>query len=345
MLKIGLYGASGYTGLELAGIIARHPAASLAFATSRQYAGQSLQTVSPRAPDITLVKPDAVSLQDIDLAFLCLPHAAAAETALNVLDSGTRVIDLSADFRLTDAQIYEKWYKKKHPRPDLLDEAVYGLTEQCRDRLPDARLVANPGCYPTCVLLPLIPLLQLTDKIAAPIVADVKSGVTGAGRKPKPHTMFAELAENFFPYKIGQNHRHFPEIRQQLKRWSAGSKVAPPQLLFTPHLLPVIRGMLATIYVTFDRPVQKLAAENIVRKRYAAEPFVDVLDADQTATLSHVAHTNCCALSMTACENTLVLVSAIDNLLKGAAGQAVQNMNVMFGIPETTGLKPDTNRR
>ena len=218
--------------------------------------------------------------------------------------------------------------------PHLLDEAVYGLTEVCRAELPGARLVANPGCYPTSVLLALRPLMLSDMPIAGPIIADSASGVSGAGRSPTATTHFVQVAGNYAPYKIGRAHRHLPEMEQALRRWRAD---APP-LLFSPHLLPVPRGILSTIYVTFAGEVD----EDDLRARYATayddEPFVDVLPAGQLASLAHVNHTNRCAIALTLTGRTLILTAAIDNLIKGAAGQAVQNMNVMFGCPETSGL-------
>jgi N-acetyl-gamma-glutamyl-phosphate reductase len=337
-IKTAVFGGSGYTGLELIRILDAHPATSIGFATSRTYAGKSARELSPKCPDVELVSANDATFEDIDVAFLCLPHAAAAETAIAALDGGCRVVDLSADFRLRDASVYEKWYDRKHPKPELLEEAVYGLTEYARDGLGSARLVANPGCYPTSILLAVKPLLSLEGDIVGPIIADSKSGVTGAGRKPKVNTLFAELSGNFYPYKIGQAHRHYPEIQQGIDRWRKDA----PDVLFSPHLLPVRRGILSTIYVTFDStpPLDELQA--LYDKSLGGEPFVEVLPPEKKPTLEHVTHTNLCAVSLSlassgAC-STVVVTSAIDNLVKGAAGQAVQNMNVMFGLEETAGL-------
>jgi len=249
------------------------------------------------------------------------------------LESGARVVDLSADFRLADVHVYEKWYKSAHPATHLLSEAVYGLTEFAREALPGARLVANPGCYPTSILLPLLPLLE-KNLVAGTIIADSKSGVSGAGRAPKQHTHFVEVAGNFGPYSIGRSHRHLPEIEQQLRAWS---QTAPP-LIFSPHLLPVPRGILSTIYV----PLSEDAGADTVRQlwldRFGEEPFVKILPSGELPSLAHVNYTNRCVMNATLAGNMLIVTSAIDNLIKGAAGQAVQNMNVMFGLAETEAL-------
>ena len=334
MIKIGIYGATGYTGYELVKILQRHPAADIAFATSQSQAGKTLRDVFPGAPALPLVAGDDAPLGDVDVVFLCLPHAAAAETAMIALDAGARVIDLSADFRLRDAATYAAWYNHTHPAPNLLAEAVYGLTEIYRADLPGARLVANPGCYPTSVLLALRPLLLSDSAITGPIIADSASGVSGAGRGPSLTSHFVEVADNYAPYKIGRAHRHLPEMEQAIGWWREDA----PALIFSPHLLPVPRGILSTLYVTFGHDVD----EAELRARYAAayddEPFVDVLPAGSLASLAHVTHTNRCAIALTPVGRTLIITSAIDNLVKGAAGQAVQNMNVMFGYAETEGL-------
>lgn len=329
-----IFGATGYTGIELAGLLDRHPFVDLQFATSESYAGQSLADVATGAPDISLIPSSDASYQKVDLAFLCLPHAAAAPTALAALQGGCRVVDLSADFRLRDPDVYTAWYGVAHPSPAKLQEAVYGLTEDVRARLPEAALVANPGCYATSVLLPLRALLQSDLPIGGPVVADSKSGVSGAGRAPKLGSLFAEVAENFSPYKIGRKHRHLPEMEEQMAGWRSPA----PQLLFSPHLLPVKRGILSTIYVPLkqERPLDELHA--LFRKAYENEPFVDVLPLGKLPSLAHVVRTNRCTVGIELAGSTLIVASALDNLLKGAAGQAVQNMNVMYGWPETTGL-------
>jgi len=317
----------------LAGILDRHPAAEIVFATSTSSAGRNLSDLYPAGPDAPLIAPEAAPLAEVDVVFLCLPHAAAAPTAVAALAAGSRVVDLSADFRLKDPQLYAQWYGQAHPAPELLDEAVYGLAEFSRESLPGARLVANPGCYPTSILVALRPLLQ-TGLASGTIIADAKSGVSGAGRAPKQNTHFVEVANNFSPYKIGRSHRHLPEMEQEMAAWLDET----PSLIFSPHLLPVPRGILSTIYAPLKPGVSEETLRELYGAAYADEPFVKVLPAGQAATLAHAVHTNRCVIGLTVTAGTLILTSAIDNLIKGAAGQAVQNMNLMFGLPETAGL-------
>ena len=333
MINIGIIGATGYTGLELVRLVQRHPAGQISFLSSRSQAGKLLSQVHPAGPPLPLIRPEDAPLDAVDVVFLCLPHAASIPAAVQALDAGARVIDLSADFRLRDPAVYAQWYGQAHAAPELLAEAVYGLTEYARDELPAARLVANPGCYPTTNLLALGPVLQ-AGAAAGTIIADAKSGVSGAGRTPKQHTHFVEVADNFSPYKIGRVHRHVPEIEQGLRRWQPD----PPALIFAPHLLPVPRGILATIYVPLRPGWDEERLRAVYEQRYQDEPFVQVLPAGEVATLAHVNHTNHCVIGLTVTAGTLILTAALDNLVKGAAGQAVQNMNVMFGRPETEGL-------
>ena len=332
--KVGVFGATGYTGCELIKLLRRHPQVELQFATSNSYAGQTLAKVFPGAPDAALIASDDAPLDQAELVFLCLPHAAAAQTAVSALQAGSKVIDLSADFRLKDVDVYEKWYGVTHPAPELIDTAVYGLTEFARDALAETRLVANPGCYTTTSLLALQPIMASGLPLAGDIIIDAKSGVSGAGRKPKTNTLFVEVADNFSPYSIGRNHRHLPEMEQVIGWW----RPDPPKLIFCPHLLPVPRGILANIYVPLAGVVDETAVYDLYAQTYAAEPFVQVLPHGELATLAHVVYTNRCVMSLTFAGNMLIITSATDNLVKGAAGQAVQNMNVMFGFEETTGL-------
>ncbi len=332
-VRAGIFGATGYTGWELVKILQRHPQAEIGFVSSTSQAGKSLTAVYPTAPDLTLVAPQDAPLAEVDVAFLCLPHGAAAETAVSCLQAGVTVIDLSADFRLKDVTVYEQWYKTRHPAPQLLETAVYGLTEFARPQLLGAKLVANPGCYPTSILLAVQPILQ-AELVAGTLIADSKSGVSGAGRAPKQHTHFVEVADNFAPYGIGQVHRHWPEIAQGLGFWHA----SPPDVIFSPHLLPVPRGILSTIYAPLKPDWQLNALHDLYRETYANEPFVNVLPLGELATLAHANHTNRCAIALTQVGDMLILTSAIDNLIKGAAGQAVQNMNVALGLEETAGL-------
>ncbi len=334
MIRAGIFGATGYTGYELVKILQRHPQVETVFATSQSFAGQHLSEIYPQAPHLPLILGEDASLDAVDVVFLCLPHAAAAETAVTALAAGVTVIDLSADFRLKDADTYSKWYDKTHPAPHLLADAIYGLTEFARDQLPGAKLVATPGCYPTSILLPLRPLLTSSLPINGPIIADSKSGTSGAGRTPKPGTHFMQVYNNFAPYKIGRSHRHLPEIEQVMGWFRADT----PSLIFSPHLLPVERGIQSTIYVNFAKSVTLEEIRPYFTKMYADEPFVCLLPDGELATLGHVTHSNKCVIGLTMAGNTLVITSAIDNLVKGAAGQAVQNMNVVFGIEETSGL-------
>jgi N-acetyl-gamma-glutamyl-phosphate reductase len=330
MIRAGVFGATGYTGQELVRILSRHPEVEIAFATSEGSAGETLDRIHPAAPPLPLIPREEAPLGAIEAAFLCLPHGAAASTAVRALQSGARVIDLSADFRLRDAAAYAHWYGVEHPAPELLEEAVYGLTEHVGDQLPGARLVANPGCYPTSILLPLLPL-QRAGAVAGTVVADSKSGVSGAGRGPKQHTHFVEVAENFSPYAIGRSHRHLPEMEQALGQ--VGS------LVFSPHLLPVRRGILSTLYIPLAEGWGEARVRELLEERYATAPFVRVLPAGQLATLAHAVGTNRCVFALTPADRLLIVTSALDNLIKGAAGQAVQNLNGMFSLPETTGLE------
>ena len=260
--------------------------------------------------------------------------SATAATTVTALEAGARVIDLSADFRLEDVAVYEEWYKVTHPAPHLLGEAVYGLTEFAREDLRGARLVANPGCYTTTTLLALQPLMQAQVQVAGDIIVDAKSGVSGAGRAPKTHTSFVEVANNFSPYGIGRSHRHLPEMEQVIGWWHE----RPPRLIFSPHLLPVPRGILANVYVTASDAWSESEVRALYAATYDTEQFVDLLPSGELPTLAHVVHTNKCVLSLTFAAKSLIITSALDNLVKGAAGQAVQNMNAMLDWPEELGL-------
>jgi N-acetyl-gamma-glutamyl-phosphate reductase len=335
MIRVAVFGATGYTGLELAGLLAGHPEVALSQLVSSSQAGRSLRAVHPAAPDLPLIGAVDARLDAVDAVFLCLPHGESARTAAAALSAGTRVIDLSADFRLRDATDYETWYQTPHPHPGLLAEAVYGLTEACRERLPTARLVANPGCYPTSILLPLWPLLE-AGALRGTVIADSKSGVSGAGRVPKLGSLYAELAENFYPYGIGQTHRHWPEMRQAMAGWAD----AAPDLVFAPHLLPVTRGILSTLHLQLAPAWNLSRVRQALEARYEGEPFVRVLPPGEAASLAHVTRSNRCVIGVHAAgpADRLILTSALDNLVKGAGGQALQNFNVMFGLPETAGL-------
>ena len=333
-VRAGIYGATGYTGYELVKILWRHPQVEIGFASSLSYAGQSLRDIYPAGPDLALIDAQDVDPGSVDVVFLCLPHAASAATAVTALQAGAKVIDLSADFRLEDVGVYEQWYKVTHPAPQLLEEAVYGLTEFAREDLRGARLVANPGCYTTTALLALAPLVRAGSEVAGDIIVDAKSGVSGAGRKPKTNTLFVEVADNFSPYAIGRDHRHLPEMEQVIGWWHE----RPPRLIFSPHLLPVPRGILANIYVSGTENWSESDVRALYAATYDNEQFVYLLPARELATLAHVTHTNKCVMSLTFAGQTLIITSALDNLVKGAAGQAVQNLNAMLGWPEELGL-------
>lgn len=339
MIKAGIIGATGYTGFEAIQLLDRHPSVEIAFITGRRDAGKQVSELYATPLDLTYQPVDEVDLASVDVLFLALPHAAAAEMGVKGLAAGTRVVDLSADFRLKDVETYQTWYKHTHPAPNLLSEAVYGLTEWARDELRDARLVATPGCYPTSILLALAPLLKMGLLDGATVIADSKSGVSGAGRKAKIGSLYTEVSENFKPYAIGYSHRHAVEIEQEMGALSLAGK-APRGLVFTPHLLPVKRGILSTIYAPLPSGWTDSQLHALFSERYAAEPFIWLLPLGQTASLSHSVQTNRCTISLHAVpeREQLIIVSTIDNLIKGAAGQAVQNMNVMFGIEETLGL-------
>ena len=325
--RVGIVGATGYTGRELISLLETHPSLELAFQMG------SRDGVTPEPPALPVdpeIEPlDLGRFDEVDALFLCTPHKAAAPLVLEALRRDCRVVDLSADFRLKDAQVYADAYEVEHPAPQLLAEAVYGLTEYARDAVRTAQLVANPGCYPTAALLALKPLLEadLID-VERGIVIDAKSGLSGAGKGAKATTHFGNVHENFKAYGVG-THRHAPEIRQE-----AGTE----RIVFTPHLLPVFRGILETIYVT---PKAGASAEDLRAawaERYAAEPFVRVFDRGLPE-LNRVQDTNQCHLGLAPAGDLIVLVSAIDNLVKGAAGQALQNMNLMLGLPEGDGLR------
>lgn len=331
-IAVGIYGATGYTGLELVRLLEVHPEVNIRFATSESSAGTSLRASHPQAPALDLIPAADAPLSEVDAVLLCLPHTRSAPLAADALNAGVRVVDLSADLRLDDAAEYERWYKVTHPTPGLLP-VPYGLPEIVgREQLKNASAIANPGCYATASLLGIFPLaahnLLLPD---APIIVDAKSGVTGAGRTPRPHTIFPEVHGNFAPYSIGRNHRHIAEIEQLL----APCGVRPGRLIFSPHLLPTDRGIVATIYAQVNDPD---AARNVFEDLYGDEPLIDLLPDGELASLAHVVRTPKTAISLTAAGGTLIVVSALDNLLKGAASQAVQNLNLMFGFEETMGL-------
>ncbi len=336
MIKVGVVGGTGYTGVELLRLLAMHPQVELVAITSRADAGTPVSQMFPSLRayvDLDFVHPDEAHLEQCDLVFFATPNGIAMQQAQALLDAGVRVIDLAADFRIKDVAEWEKWYGMKHATPALVAEAVYGLPEINRDEVRGARLVANPGCYPTAVQLGFIPLLEAGLVDDAHLIADAKSGVSGAGRKLELGFLFAEAGDNFKAYGV-PGHRHLPEIRQGLVR-AAGHDVG---LTFVPHLTPMIRGIHATLYARLKRDADVQA---LYEQRYAAEIFVDVLPAGSHPDTRSVRGANTCRIALHRPQggDTVVVLSVIDNLMKGAAGQAVQNMNIMFGLPESTALE------
>lgn len=336
-INVGVYGASGYTGLETLRILGKHPGIQLKFATSESAAGQNISDIYPVTWDIPLVSAADAPLNQVEAVFCCLPHGASMPTVIAARQAGVRVIDLSADFRLTDAALYQRWYNVPHEAPGLLADAVYGLPELYRAAVIETDLLANPGCYPTSVLLALAPLLKRgLLQPNAPIIADSKSGVSGAGRKPSLKTHFVEANENLSPYGIGQSHRHVPEMAKNINALGGDGS----RLIFSPHLVPINRGMLSTIYVSLAEPLPGEAVQQLFEQSYADTPLVHVLPAGRLATIAHTQNTNQCVMSVTPVNTQqFILCSSIDNLGKGAAGQAVQNFNLMFGLDETMGVR------
>ncbi len=337
MVRVGIVGATGYTGLELIRLLSSHPDVELAWLTSETHAGQRLAEVYPTTVETRLLSWQEVSLHREDVVFLCLPHGASMAAVRRAYDAGCYVIDLSADFRLPTPALYERWYGHPHQEPELLTKAVYGLPEVYRERVRGARLIANPGCYPTSVNLALYPLAR-TGLLSAPIIVDSKSGVSGAGRKPKLNTHFVEANENLSPYAIGRQHRHIAEMERVLgEAWQGPGT---PDILFAPHLLPVSRGILSTIYVTLAQDTRPEQVWEVYQVHYAHEPFVHVLPLGQVATLRHSQYSNRCVIGLTPVDaRRWIITSSIDNLIKGASGQAVQNMNIALGLVETAGLE------
>ncbi len=343
-IKIAVIGASGYSGIELLRILVRHPGADLVAVTSRQYAGKTLESVFPRfracGPEASLkfISPDmdAVAASGAEVAFLALPHGVASEFAIGLLARGLKVIDLSADFRLDDAAVYEEFYDHPHPAPELLKEAVYGLPEVHGDAISQARLVASPGCYPTSVLLPLIPLLKAGVIDPESIGVFSMSGVSGAGRKEALPLLFCECNESLRPYSVPK-HRHLSEIEQELSR-AAGTRVV---ITFTPHLVPVTAGMLTTIYAKPKAGQGMVDLDLIYADAYRGEPFVRMLGQNGMPDTKHVVGTNFLDLGWAwdARTGRYVLMSALDNLWKGAASQAMQSFNLLNKLPAVTGLQ------
>jgi N-acetyl-gamma-glutamyl-phosphate reductase len=340
--KVAVVGASGYTGEELVRLLLAHPNVDLVAATSRQLAGQTLAEVFPRfahhqtAAGLKFSDSDAKQIaRDASLVFLALPHGLAAEFAKPLLSSGARVVDLSADFRIKDPAVYKEFYGHEHPAPDLLGKSVYGLPEIYRDQIRDAKLVACPGCYPTSIVIPLRPLIRRKAIDRKTILITSMSGVTGAGRKAETDYLFSECNESVRPYGVPK-HRHLSEIEQELSTL-AGETIV---IQFTPHLVPVNRGIATTIYADIAVNVVKMDPEVIFKGAYGDEPFVRLLGKSRLPDTKNVAGTNFIdiAWKIDKRTNRLVVMSALDNVVKGASGQAVQCMNLMLGLPETAGL-------
>ena len=336
MIKVGVVGGTGYTGVELLRLLAGHPEADLVVITSRSEAGKPVSELFPNlrgSLELEFSEPDPGQLSDCDLVFFATPNGTAMGMTPQLLDAGVRVIDLAADFRLRQADLWQQWYGMPHACPELLEQAVYGLPEVNRAAIAGAQLVANPGCYPTAVQLGFLPLLEANLIEAGQLVADAKSGVSGAGRKAATGSLLCEASENFKAYGV-DGHRHLPEIRQGLEV-TTGQSVG---LTFVPHLTPMIRGIHATLYGQLQKTTEDLQA--LFEARYRDEPFVDVLPAGAHPETRSVRGANHCRIAVHRPQqgNTVVVLSVIDNLVKGAAGQAVQNMNIMFGFQEQAGL-------
>jgi N-acetyl-gamma-glutamyl-phosphate reductase len=335
-IRIGIVGGTGYTGVELLRLLAQHPRCELAVITSRKEAGVPVSDLFPNLRGrvgLRFTEPSRDALAACDVVFFATPNGVAMNEARALYDAGVRLIDIAADFRIKDVALWEQCYKMKHACPELVGEAVYGLPEVNRARIREARIVANPGCYPTSVQLGFMPLLERGVVDVDHLIADAKSGVSGAGRSAEVHTLLAEASDNFKAYGV-LGHRHVPEIAQGLTEMAK----KPVRIVFTPHLTPMIRGIHATLYArtTADADLQTMYEE-----RYAHEPFVDVLPAGSHPETRSVRGANVCRIAVHRPQggDIAVVLSVIDNLVKGASGQAVQNMNIMFGYPETLGLE------
>jgi N-acetyl-gamma-glutamyl-phosphate reductase len=335
MIKVGIVGGTGYTGVELLRLLAQHPEAEIVAITSRGDAGKSVAEMFPSLRGRVNVKfedPTTADLKACDVVFFATPNGIAMQQAPVLLDAGVKVVDLAADFRISDIAEWERWYGLQHTAPEWVAKAVYGLPERNREAIRSAQLVANPGCYPTAVQLGFMPLVEAGLVDTEHLIADAKSGVSGAGRKAEIATLFAEASDNFKAYGV-PGHRHLPEICQGLSRMAA----ATVGLTFVPHLTPIVRGIHATLYARIKKEADFQA---LFEERYANEPFVDVLPPKSHPETRSVRAANVCRIAIHRPQggDTLVVLSVIDNLVKGAAGQAVQNMNIMFGCSETDGL-------
>jgi N-acetyl-gamma-glutamyl-phosphate reductase len=329
-IRVGVFGASGYAGQDLIEILAAHPYVEIVFGTSNTYAGQPVRYTA-----LQYIPSEQAGFDGLDCVFLALPHGVSAKTAAKAAAAGVRVVDLSADLRLDTPERYQQWYEHAHPHPELLP-TPYGLPELNRDALVNAMRVAAPGCYPTTTLLGLAPILRAGAAAPGrPIIVDAKSGVSGAGRDPKPNLQFVEVFGNFAPYNPGRVHRHVGEIEQEMHKLNAEVGM----LVFTPHLLPVDRGLMASIYVELRDGFHAADVQGMMEEAYGHEPLITVHPPKTQAQLKDVVRTNGAALSITPVSDRFVHVTSVtDNLRKGASGQAVQAFNLMFGFPETTAL-------
>ena len=335
MIKVGIVGGTGYTGVELLRILSQHPEVEVQAITSRKEAGIAVDEFFPSLRGKVKLKfsdPAKTKLEKCNVVFFATPNGVAMQQTKELLSAGARVIDLAADFRIKDVAVWEKWYGMTHASPDLLEEAVYGLPEVNREEIKVAQLVANPGCYPTAVQLGFLPLIESKIIDIDHLIADVKSGVSGAGRNAEIHTLYAEASDNFKAYGV-PGHRHHPEIKQGL------SNIAdkPVELTFVPHLTPMIRGIHATLYA---RLTSNVNLQSLFEKRYSDEPFVDILPVGSHPETRSVKGSNFCRIAVHLPQegDIAVVLAVTDNLVKGAAGQAVQNMNLMFGLSETLGI-------
>ena len=339
MIKVGIVGGTGYTGVELLRLLAGHPQAELRTITSRKDAGMpvadmfaSLRGIA-RLGGLRYADPAEADLKGCNIVFFATPHGVAMAQARELTGAGVKIIDLAADFRLKDPAEFERWYKMPHACPDLLAESVYGLPEMHREAIRTARIIGNPGCYPTAIQLGFLPLIEAGVVDVEHLIADAKSGVSGAGRKAELSLSFSEASDNFKAYNVA-GHRHHPEIVQGLKAFSK----RPVRVVFTPHLTPMIRGIHATLYAQLTKADVDL--QRLYETRFAGEPFVDVMPPGSHPETRSVRASNVCRIAVHRPQegDIAVILAVVDNLVKGAAGQAVQNMNLLFGLPETTGL-------
>lgn len=339
-IRVGIVGGTGYTGVELLRLLSRHPQVTLKAITSRKEDGMPVAEMFPNlrgAVDLSFQSPDKAGLEECDVVFFATPHGVAMAQAEQLLAKGVRIIDLAADFRLQDVDQFEKWYKMPHACPGVLADAVYGLSELNRDRIRQAKVVGNPGCYPTTVILGLLPLLKAGKPLIdlSDVVADAKSGVSGAGRKAEVGTLFSEASDSFRAYGVS-GHRHHPEIVEQLN----GAAGQPVGLTFVPHLVPMIRGMFTTLHLRILPEAKDTDFQTLYENHYRGEAFVDVMPSASLPDTRSVRASNHLRIALHRPQNgnKLVVLVVQDNLVKGASGQAVQNMNLMFGLPEDTGL-------